>query len=77
MWMLTTGTVAVVVSALLIARPSAAGLVIMIFIMAGLPALYRLRRYARARADVGRGRPLDARPDVRRGVRDGRSGNGA
>ena len=76
-WMLTAGAVAVVVAALLVARPAAAGLVMMIFIMTGLPALYRLRRYARAPEDVGRDRSLDAKADVRRSLPAGRSGDAA
>jgi hypothetical protein len=76
-WVLAAGTVAVAGAALLLARPAAAGLFMMIFIMAGLPALYRLRRYARAPGDVGRDRSLAARADIRRGVPDGRSGDGA
>jgi hypothetical protein len=75
-WMLVAGTVAAVVGALLLARPAAAGLAMMIFIMAGLPALYRLRRYARAPRGVDPDRLLDARADVRRSVRDGHSGDG-
>jgi hypothetical protein len=73
--MLTIGAVAVAVVALLLARPAAAGLFMMIFIMTGLPALYRLRRYARAPRGIVRS--LSARADVRRGVPDGRSGDDA
>ena len=59
-WEVAAGVTAVVVAALLLARPAAAGVVMMIFIMAGLPALYRLRRYARTPQDAGRARSRTA-----------------
>ena len=74
-WLLTAGTVAVAGVALLLARPAAAGLFMMIFIMAGLPALYRLRRYARSPRDAGQVRSFAA--EDRRGVPDGHSSAGA
>jgi hypothetical protein len=70
------GAIAVVVAALLLARPAALGLFMMIFIMAGLPALYRLRRYAHAPLDSGRDRVPSANFDVRSGVRDGSDDDG-
>jgi hypothetical protein len=47
-WMLVAGTVAGAGTAWLLARPAAAGFLMMIFIMTGLPALYRLRPNHRA-----------------------------
>lgn len=52
-WKFALIATAAVIAVLLLLRPAAAGLIMIIFIMAGLPALYRLRAYFRASLDRG------------------------
>lgn len=64
-WILAVGMTAVAVAALLIAWPAAVGQAMLIFVMAGLPALYRLRRVfprASSRSDGS----ADANADIKR-----------
>ena len=62
-WQGAAGVTAAVVAALLLARPAAAGPIMLIVIMAGLPALYRVRRQART--------PLGNRARTSTGPTDG------
>jgi hypothetical protein len=67
-WKLVMAAMAVVAAAVLLMRPAAVGLVMITFIMAGLPALYRMRRHGRA------SRTAASSPD-RTGRRSARSGS--